>query len=223
MENLNLNTKEETPKDFIQEIFKLGFKFMVIQLGMLFLFTSDNYIISNAFGPKEVVPYEVVNKIFQFPILILFATLSPLWSMFAKDYLDKNHQKLLLIFKQFNLLFIAICAGVIGLAFVCPYVIPIWIKEPIKIPKFLVLYITFVTLIRIFVAFYIFFLNGTGKLNKYIILLLLSVAIKIPLSYYFIGQDLGINSVVLSTLILMAFWALFIPYECYSLVNKLKK
>ena len=39
---------------------------------VLFVFSSDNYILSNVFGPKEIVPYEVVNKYFQFPIMILW-------------------------------------------------------------------------------------------------------------------------------------------------------
>jgi len=223
MEHLNLQTKEKTPHTFIKEIVKMGSKFMIIQLGMMFIFTADNYIISNVFRPKDVVPFEVVNKIFQLPVMIIFAMLSPLWSMFANDYLHQNRQSLLATFKKFNFLFIGIVVGVGLLAYLSPYLISIWISQPLEIPTHLILWVAIVTLFRIFVSFYTFFLNGIGNLNKYMLLLLASVIVKIPLSYWLISMNFGINSVILSTLILMVFWMVFIPHQCYDLVYKLKK
>jgi O-antigen/teichoic acid export membrane protein len=223
MEHLNLQTKEKTPHSFIKEIVKMGSKFMIIQLGMMFIFTADNYIISNAFRPKDVVPFEVVNKIFQLPVMIIFAMLSPLWSMFANDYLHQNRTNLLATFKKFNLLFMGVALGVAVLAFLSPYIISIWISQPVDIPTHLILWVAIVTLLRIFVSFYTFFLNGIGNLNKYMLLLLASVILKIPLSYWLISMNFGINSVILSTLILMLFWMVLIPHQCYDLVYKLKK
>ena len=221
LEKLNLKSKVKIPSQFIKEILFLGSKFMVVQIGLLFIFTADNYILSNAFGPKDVVPYEVVNKLFQFPVMILFAALSPLWSMFAKDYVEKNSLKLLSTFKKFNFYFIGIFIFIIAIAILCPYILPIWIKSEIIIPKHLILLITIVTSIRIFVSFYSFFLYGISKLNNYIIILLISMLIKIPLTYYLISLGFGINSVVIVTLFIMVFWLLFIPYECYRIVKKI--
>ena len=221
LEKLNLKSKVKIPSQFIKEILFLGSKFMIVQIGLLFIFTADNYILSNAFGPKDVVPYEVVNKLFQFPVMILFAALSPLWSMFAKDYVEKNSLKLLSTFKKFNFYFIGIFIFIIAIAILCPYILPIWIKSEIIIPKHLILLITIVTSIRIFVSFYSFFLYGISKLNNYIIILLISMLIKIPLTYYLISLGFGINSVVIVTLFIMVFWLLFIPYECYRIVKKI--
>jgi O-antigen/teichoic acid export membrane protein len=222
LENLNLNTTTITPSKFIKEILLLGSKYMIIQVGLLFVFTSDNYILSNAFGPKEIVPFEVINKLFQFPVMIIFAGLSPLWSMFAKDYIDKNAESLRSIFKKFNYFFIGIVFFISFIAIVCPFVISIWIKEPIIIPKHLVLFIAIVTALRIFISFYSFFLYGIGKIDRYIIILLISIAVKVPLTYYFIQLGYGVKSVVISTIFILIFWLIFIPSQCYSFVNKLK-
>ena len=105
----------------------------------------------------------------------------------------------------------------------CPFIIPIWINENLEIPSNLILYIALVTSLRIYTNFYSFFLYGIGKLHKYIAILLVSMILKIPLTYFLIYLDFGINSVVISTLFLMIIWIVFIPYECYALVNKLKK
>lgn len=223
LEKLNLRTSIATPRKFIREIILLGSKYMIIQVGLLFVFTSDNYILSNAFGPSEIVPYEVINKLFQFPVMIIFAALSPLWSMFAKDYVDNNATVLRAKFKKFNIFFIGIVFFVAVIAVLCPFVISIWIKDPIVIPENLILFITIVTALRIFISFYSFFLYGVGKINQYIIILLISIVVKIPLTYYFIHLGFGVKSVVISTLFIMVFWLLFIPYECYSIVNNLKR
>jgi len=185
---------------------------MVIQVGLLVVFSSDNYILSSVFGPKDIVPYEVVNKYFQFPIMILFATLSPLWSMFAKNYIQNKKSVLLASFKRFNLLFMLMLLFIIFISAICPFVISIWIKDPVNVPDGLILYTATVTVFRVFVTFYTFFLNGIGKLNKYIILLLVSVVLKIPLSYYFIKLGFGINSVVISTLLILLIWMVYIPF-----------
>jgi len=221
-EKLNLKTTEKTSKEFLREIIILGTKYMVIQVGLLVVFSSDNYILSSVFGPKDIVPYEVVNKYFQFPIMILFATLSPLWSMFAKNYIQNKKSVLLASFKRFNLLFMLMLLFIIFISAICPFVISIWIKDPVNVPDGLILYTATVTVFRVFVTFYTFFLNGIGKLNKYIILLLVSVVLKIPLSYYFIKLGFGINSVVISTLLILLIWIVYIPFECYNIVYKIK-
>lgn len=218
-EKLNLKTHSTTPKHFISDLLKLGSKYMIIELGIIFIFTSDNYIISNAFGTSKVSVYEVVGKLFQFPYMILFATLSPLWSMFAKNYIEKNKIGLLNLFKKFNLIFGLVVIGVFILALLVPFILSIWLKETIVYPNHFILTISILTLLRIYVTFYTFFLNGIGQLKFYMLLILFSVLIKIPLSYFFVDLGLDINSVVLSSLLIMLVWVIFIPYKCYKIVK----
>jgi len=213
-----LNTKENS---FFNDIFKLGLKFMIIQIGFLFIFSSDNYIISNAFNPGEVVAYEVVNKLFLFPYMILFAALTPLWSLFAKHYLEQNKTKLLNNFKKFNQFFVIILLGLISLTFITPFVVSIWIKEPITLPNNLVFFTAILTGLKIYVNFYILFLSGLGKLNFYISILIISILLKIPLSYFFVDLGFGINSVLISSLIIIFFWTLLIPFKSYKIVKSI--
>jgi len=222
LEKLNISTNIASPKGFISETIRLGFKYMIIQIGLLFVFSSDNYILSNAFGPKDVVPYEIINKLFQFPMMIIFAALSPLWSMFAMDYSDKNYLKLLSKFKKFNYNFVVISILIIILALICPYIISVWIKQKINIPENLVFYVAIVTALRIFVSFYSFFLYGVEKINKYIIVLLLSLLIKFPLTFFLIHLGFGINSVAIATLLIMLVWVIIIPFQCYKIINEIQ-
>ena len=220
-QKIDLKTVAKTPKSFTISFLKLGVKYMIIELGILMIFSSDNYIISNAFSTNKVAVYEVVNKLFQFPFLILFAVLSPLWSMFAANYVQRNKTLLLQSFKQFNLLFVLVILAVAALSFLIPYIIPIWINQTIHYPNYLILFLSITILLRIYVTFYAFFINGIGQLNFYLLLIIISVCIKLPLSYFFVRLGFDINSVVLSSLFIMLLWVIFIPYRCYRIVNNI--
>ena len=222
-EKLKLKILNLKNNPLLKEILNLGIKFMFLQIGFLFVFSSDSYIISNAFNPTEIVAYEVVNKLFQFPFMIIFAALSPLWSMFAKHYLEKDKNKLYSDFRKFNKTFIFILLSLITLYTITPTVISIWIKNDITIPNYLILLTTIVTALKIFVSFYTFFLNGIGKLRLYLIVLAISVIIKIPLSFYFVDLNLGVNSVLVSSLIIVIVWSILLPLKCYKIVALLDK
>lgn len=221
-EKLKISILDRSNPSNYSAVFQLGLKFMIIQIGFLYVFASDSYIISYAFNPIEIVPYEVVSKLFQLPYLVLFAALTPFWSLFAKHYLEKNKTKLLVDFKRFNWFFGLVVLGLLLMTLITPYVIPLWIKETLSIPAYLILLTAVVTGLKIFVNYYILFLSGIGKLNLYITILILSVLIKIPLSYYFVALGFGINSVLWSSLIIVVIWALIIPYKCYQITKAIK-
>ncbi len=209
--------------NFVDTHYKMGLKFMIIQIGFLFVFSSDSYIISNILNPSEIVAYEVTNKLFQFPFMILFAALSPLWSMFAMHYLEKNKKKLYNDFNKFNKFFIFVILGLFVLYALTPFIISIWLKENITLPENLVLLTTIVTALKIYVSFYTFFLNGIGKLDFYITIIIISLLIKIPLTFYFVDLNFGINSVLLSSFVIVLIWTLLIPYKCYKITESLNK
>jgi O-antigen/teichoic acid export membrane protein len=222
-EKISFKSNEKTPNSFLKEIVSLGVKYMFIQIGLLVIFTSDNYILSSAFGPKDVVPYEIVNKLFQFPSMLLFAALSPLWSIFATAYIAEDRSKLLNVFNKFNRFFILIFISIALLYLSSPLIISYWIKNPLDIPSGLLFITAIATLLRIFTSFYSFFLYGVGKLNNYILLLLFSILVKLPLSYWLISLGYGINSVIITTVMILLVWTIIIPLECYYLVHKLRK
>lgn len=220
-EKIGLRSRERTPRDFLREIIVLGAKYMLIQLGLLFIYASDNFILSNVFGPKKIPPYEVVSKYFQLPLMVLYAALSPLWSVFARHYVEKDVAALRVLFRRFNTWFFGIALATVLLALVFHLVLPYWIKGGMAVPAGLVALMCGMTIIRIFTTFYTFFLNGIGRLRTYIWLILATAALKLPLSYLLIEHGYGLGSVVLATCVLTAAWAIVVPWECYAIVRKL--
>ncbi len=222
-EKLDLFTKEKTPKEYLREIYNLGLKYMIIQIGILFLFSSDNYILSYFLGPKEVVPYEIVSKYFQFPLMILTAGMAPLWSLFAKNYLERNSFWLKTSFKKFNYFYIIILIGMLLGVIIANPIMKIWISKDFSVSFSLLIAVSIMTSLRIFTTFYSYFFNGIGNLRSYLLLLTFSVALKLPLSYLFIKLNYGISSVVLASGCCLLIWSIIQPIEAYKIISNLKK
>jgi O-antigen/teichoic acid export membrane protein len=220
--NFEIFKRIKTPKKHLSDIYRLGFKYMIIQTGTLFLFSSDNYILAYFFSPKEIVPYEIVSKYFQFPLMILMAGMAPLWSLFTKKYLEKNKNWLRNSFKRFNLLFVLILILLFVFTLCAPLIMKIWISHNFKVPSLLLISIALMTSLRIFTAFYSYFFNGVGNLRSYLLLLAFSVLLKIPLSYLFVKLNFGISSVVLSSTVCLFVWSIIQPIEAYKVVSSIK-
>jgi O-antigen/teichoic acid export membrane protein len=222
IESLNLKTKEKLEKVFFIELIQLGMKFMIIQLCLVIFFSIDNYLIAYFFNPYEVTSYEILNKYFQFPLMIILAMMSPLWSHFTKDYFEGSKIKLLNTFKTFNRLVVGVVVIIALLTMLFPAVLKFWIKDEINTSWLLIGLVGCITLFRIFTSFYTYFLNGIGQLNLYLKIVVISLLIKVPISYFFVSLGLEINGIILSSLIIMVFWILIIPNYSYKIVKQIK-
>jgi MscS family membrane protein len=49
-------------------LFAKGLQFFVIQLASIFMFTSNNLVVAQLFGPMEVTTFSLVNKLFSIPL-----------------------------------------------------------------------------------------------------------------------------------------------------------
>lgn len=222
-EKISLSKTLKIPKHNLNEMYRLGFKYMVIQVFTFFLFASDNYILAYFFGPKEVVPYDITTKYFHFPLMILMAGMAPLWSSFSKNYLEKNTEWFKMSFKKFNYFYALILIGMLLCAVIAPVIMKIWISEDFSVPPFLIITVAVLTSLRIYITFYSYFFNGIGNLRSTLVLLMMSVVLKIPLAYLFIKLDFGISSVVLSSAVCLAIWIIVQPVEASKIVANLKK
>ncbi len=222
-EKLSIFTNEKLPKGYLSGIYALGLNYMFMQIGTLFLFSSDNYILAYFFGPKEVVPYEIISKYFQFPLMIITAGIAPLWSMFTKYYFEKDKEWLLQSFKKFNYFYILVVAGMVLCILIAQPIMKIWISKDFVVPQFLLIAVGVMTALRIFTTFYSYFFFGVGKLRSYLLLLSASVLLKIPLTILFINCGFGISSVVLSSGVCLLAWSVLQPWEAYKTVSLLKQ
>lgn len=211
-------------KIYLKEIFGLGFTFFIVQASGIILYSTDNLIISNIFSPAEVVPYNIAYKYFSISSMIMSIVVTPYWSSFT-DAFHKNDFKW--IKTSMNSLLKMVMFIIILIVFMLlfsSYSYKIWINDKVTIPFSLSLLMSLFFALSNFVTPFTFFLNGSGKVRIQAIQSVFCAIINIPLSLFLaLKMNLGVNGVILSTIICFIPSLILAPTQYYKLISRTAK
>lgn len=211
-------------KEYLKEITELGFKFFVVQIAAMVLFSTDNVIISKLFGPEEVVPYNIAFKYFSIVTMAYTIIITPYWSSFTEAYAMKDFEWIKKSVSNIQKLWMLIPVGLIGMVFSADWFYQFWVGDKVKVTLELSMAMAFFVVLLTFNMIYVFFINGVGKIKLQLIASLISMTINIPLSIYF-GKYLGWGStgVILATCFSLLYCVVLWPIQYHKLINKKAK
>lgn len=202
-------------------IFKIGLQFLIIQLCGIILFSTDNVIISNLYGPSEVTPYTIVNKVFTAVINIYSAFLTPIWAITSKYKSEKSVGKIKELIRKMNLLMFPFFVLAIILMLVFNTVTNLWLGREIDYGKSLVICGLVYCILRIWSSTYAYIANGYGLIRESMILAIIQATINIPLSLFFaVSLGLKCTGVFMGTLISMFIGAVIIYFLVIKGINR---
>jgi O-antigen/teichoic acid export membrane protein len=167
-----------------KSILSIGFVYFMIQLCLLFLNSTDQFIISNIFGPDSVVVYTKYMKLFN--VFISFFTIFSvtMWSFVYKAVVQKEFyrlKKLQLFSYVFAALFSALC--LLAFFFLQP-IMDLWLGDSTIGVNWIEATSTLVfSIVYLFAIAASGFSNGLQALKPQIIVLLICSVIKIPAIY----------------------------------------
>ena len=204
-------------KDYLKDIFGLGFVFFIIQLSGIILYTTDNFIIAKMFSPAEVVPYNIVFKYISISTMIFSIIATPYWSSITDAY-NRNDLKwiknAMRSFQRISLFFILM---IVFMALISKSVYYFWIGPSVYIDNNLTLWMGVFFSSSIYATPYTVFLNGIGKIKIQAIQSLVVAAVNIPLSIFLVKLfNFGTDGVIISTVIC------FIPSLLLSRIQYIK-
>lgn len=208
-------------KYYFRDIFGLGLSFFVIQVSVIIIFSTDNFIITQLFSPEEVVPYNIAYKYVGIPNMLLVIILTPYWSSITDAY---TRGELNWIKKSMkNLMGIALLAIVLVfvLLFLSPMAYKIWIGEAVSIPFSLTAYMAVYFIATICYTPFNFFLNGIGKIRLQMYAIGLGALVNIPLSIVLVRYTaFEIEGVIVATIISILPMLFLMPLQYYKLINQ---
>lgn len=207
-------------KKYLKEITGLGFKFFVVQIAAMVLFSTDNFIISKLFSPEEVVPYNIAFKYFSIVTMVYSILLTPYWSSFTEAYAKMDFEWIKKSVNNIQKLWLIVPIGLSIMLFVSDWFYLLWVGEKVQIPFKLSLAMAFFVLLVTFNMIYVNFINGVGKLRLQLVTALISMTINIPLSIYF-GKYLGWGStgVILATCFSLVYSVVLRPIQYHKIIN----
>ncbi len=205
----------------LKDLLGLGTQFFIIQIATLIIFTTDNLIITQLFGPADVTVYNIAYKYFNYIPIIFFMVLTPMWSAYteayAKDDLNWIKNAISKILKVWALLSIL----VIIMIFIANWVYDIWLNSTIQVPVGLTILMGFFAIISNWNNIFAYFINGVGKIRLQLYSSVIVGIINIPLSIYFARNlDMGISGVIAATCICVGVGSIWAPIQYSKIVNK---
>ncbi|MFM2074969.1 MAG: hypothetical protein RJB34_1274 [Pseudomonadota bacterium] len=204
----------------INQTIKIGLKFLVIQISVLILMTSDRILLTQFFGPSEVAPYEVVYKIFSVVTMVHGTMLAPLWSAFT-DAETRNDQTWIksMLRKQIQYLGLVIILALL-LALLSPYLINFVGSGMVGYSKIMVGCMACMVIITSWANIFAIYLNGIGVLNVQFYTSIISIFLNFPISIWLVKTtDLGPSAIIVGTCISLLPAALFLPLQVFRRLN----
>ena len=204
----------------VNELISLGIKFFVLQIAAVVVFTTDNLIITQLFGPAKVTSYNVAFKYFSIFQTIFIIIIAPFWSAFTEAFTKNDFAWIKSKINQLIKLWSFFVFVIIAMLAVSNYVYKIWIGDLVEIQFSLSLFMAIFVIIATWNSIFTSFINGVGKLKISLITASLNAILNIPLSIllakYF---NLGINGVILGTCISLSIGVIIRPMQYWKIIN----
>jgi O-antigen/teichoic acid export membrane protein len=189
-------------KKQVSEVFGLGIKFFVIQVSGVVIYSTDNLIITQLFGPEEVVPYNIAFKYFSIITIGFLVILKPYWSAITEAYSKAEFEWIEKSMKSMTKITILFLFGAFFLLIGSDYFYSLWLGDQVSIPFRLSFLMSLFVSVQTIMTPVIYFINGTGKVKLQLVVLAITSLLNIPLSVilakYF---GLGSAGVMLATVL----------------------
>lgn len=202
-------------------LLSLGTQFFLLQIVSLIIFQTDNLLIAQFFGAKEVTQFNLSYKYYSIVSIAFSVILSPYWTAFSDSY-HKN--EFLWIKTTMNKLIVYWIISIISLCLLfiaSDFIMKIWIGDIIEFPVNLSLSICAYVAILNWNSILGNFLNGVGKVKIQILVAVFMGAINFPLVFLFVCQfKMGTYSIPLSNFISLTSGAIICFIQYKKIVNK---
>ncbi|MGL5856538.1 MAG: lipopolysaccharide biosynthesis protein [Cetobacterium sp.] len=205
-----------------KNIFGVGLKIFLVQIAGLVIFSTDNFIITKYTGIENVAVYNVVNKLFGIPTLILTLITAPIWPAVTKAFYEGNRIWIKDTLKKLEKLFLLLVLMVIILISIAKPFIKIWTLNEIEASYSLIIVCGIATLLTCFSNIYSTLIFAID-IKWYLLILFVSQAIinivvsLIAIVYF----DLGVVGVVLGTCFSMLTNIFVLPRSLKKMIEKI--
>lgn len=203
---------------YARQLISAGGAFFIIQIGTLVLYETDNIVITQLFGPKEVTTFNVVYKLFSVILMFFVMVITPFWSAFTEAYIKKDYEWIKRMLNKMNKLWMGLSIGAVLLLVCSPFFYRLWLGESVVVPFTLSAAMCLYIIALIWQAIYVQFLNGISKIKLQLYLSIISTAINIPLSIVF-GRYWGIAGVITANTIIFIIMGIAFSVQTKKIIS----
>ncbi len=203
---------------FARNLMSLGLKFFIIQISFVVLYETSIIIIAQLFLPETVTPYNIAYKYFSVIPMVFGIVMIPFWSAYTEAYIKKDFDWIRASIKKLIRIWLLFSIGALVMLFFSDKIYKLWVGPDIKISFMLSATIFLYVVINAWNMIFSVFLNGVGKIKLQLYFSILGSLINIPLAL-FLGRQIGVSGVVLSTCLLGLLNAIWSPIQYFKIIR----
>ena len=198
----------------------LGFKFFFIQITTIIMFSSDNMIITQLFGPAEVTPYNIVYRLF-FSLYSCFTIIMvPFWAAFGDAHVKDDKIWIIKALKKLLLVWVGFTITIIVVLLLSKEIINLWVGNLVTVPFRLSVQLAIFAIILSWTAIFSYYLNGVGKIKMQLYVSIFQCVVNIPFAIFLAKSfGMGTTGIMLSTNINLGIAAILLSVQVYKLIN----
>ena len=185
---------------FAKGLMTLGLKFFIIQIAFLVLYQTDNIVIAQLFGPKEVTPYNIAYKYFAVVPMVFSIILTPFWSAFTEAWFKNDLEWIKRTMTKLKLFWGILIVVAFLMVVASDVVFRFWVGNQIIVAKSISACMALYVVINAYNGIYSHFLNGVGKIKIQLYSAIFGILLNIPL-VIILGKLIGIKGVILANAI----------------------
>ncbi len=207
----------------IKPIFRTGIAFFLSQLASVLIFSTDQFIVNNVFGPSIAASFAITDKVFQIPQILFAIINATLWSSFTDAYYKKDRKWIIKTLRILRYLWLGQLGFMLGLIFCFDWFVTLLGADDLDFPYHLVIGVGLIKWSLTFVSIYVHFVNGVGLVKKQLYMALPASVLNIPLSYSLAQTSLGPLGVVVATLIIQIPFFIWTPWITHKTIRNMDK
>ncbi|UOE51453.1 oligosaccharide flippase family protein [Mucilaginibacter sp. SMC90] len=202
-----------------RQMFGVGSTFFIIQICALVMYESDNIVITQLFGPKEVTTFNIAYKLFSVVLMFFVVVITPFWSAFTEAYTKNEYEWIKNTLAKINKLWLGLSLCTIVLTALSPWLYDVWVGKSISMPFSLSIAMCIYIITLIWQAIHVQFLNGIGKIKLQLYLGIATSIVNIPLSIL-LGRLMGVAGIPLANAIVFVVMGIVFSTQTNKIINR---
>ena len=206
--------------EHFKDLTGLGVKFFIIQVTVVIIMSTNNFIITQVSGPEAVASYNIAYKYFGLVLMLFTIITNTYWSAYTEAYIKKDFAWI----KRVTGNLVKGWGGILlllgFLLLIDDWFYRLWVGPEVQI-SFQLSSITALFIgIYIWYTIFIYFINGTGKITLQLYVSVAVAILNIPISLFFASYlGMGSAGVILGSCVTYLPGAIIAPLQYYRIIN----
>ncbi len=188
--------------DIRKDLLNLGFKFFLIQMVALTIFSTTNILIAQLFDIGEVTRYNIAYKYYNITVMVYSILMSPLWGAFTNAWYKGETKWIIKNFKYYLGIILFFVFINIAQYFIYPYFIHFWLKREMAVPEILAISFILYNIVFCYNDIFAHFLASVGKIDRQVFAAVAGGIINIPITIYLAKYtQLGLSAILFANIL----------------------